>query len=1054
MSDLIPQLAQLIAQDNALLFVGAGLRQELGDESIVAQIADALAARIDYQKEDRSLEAVARDFQALNGRPALVRALVEEVEKLGVQPAPIHQLIADAVLPSTKVITTRFDRLLERALDQFAKPYVLIKRDEDLVAFDEGRVTLIKIMGDIQEPESLVITEDDVDRFIRRLPTVSDLIRAYLATKTLIFIGYDLNSRHFRRFLLQVTDDLGDFRRHSYAITNQPVGPADQRYWAEQKVEIQQRDPLAFLEELAAAVKEASRREQPPQAEENLLAGLANLPLPDHPYKALESFQASDAAIFAGREQESQRLANRILARRLTVLYGESGSGKTSLLQAGAGPKLAGQRALLAVAVPAPGQSLNQALEAALLAAGQAAGLEPAADRSSLAPTLREWQRQVGGPVVLAADQFEQVFVAYDSAELAAVVETLRALKEERSLDLRLVLVLREDFLGRLQTLESVLPDLLDVRFRLERLGREAARAAIVEPAKLFHVEWQPELVERLLDELDEGQGRGVAPPVLQVVCARLYDEALAWSGQQVHHERLVIPESLYEQLGGAGTILGDYLDQAVSGLEAAQQPVARALLGALVSSGGTRQRLALADLARAAEVEPAAARPILDSLARRRLVRLIEPAGEGPLQVELVHDMLVPRIARWLGEEFWNAQKVREILRLALPEWQKRGRLPAADDLRLAAAQHGRVHFSPAESELLYAAAVAYGEDAALWAADLEVGWRQPILLRLLDAQAAEPEARSRAAAELAQSGGEAAAQPLARLALSDPEPAVRQAAAQAIAGLAQRGDSAAAPAVQQLTQDGSEAGLAALTLVRDAAPASQDLLPAELRSSVRRRVWRLRWRRHWPEILATTVQGVQGGFIGLGLGLGLVLGLAPVRGNTNMGLILALLVIGFIVAGVMGGLATGAGSLAGAALQALQDQERIWRTWAVKVAASTLAFSPVWIVLRLGAPSAEAARPGLLATLAAVLLAGLLTAGVAALPLKAAWPVRLLLAIGGGVIAFFLAGLLGLYGRSLSQDVVSVLMLGAGSGLGFFAGLNPRFWRRAALATLDDLS
>ncbi len=56
--------------------------------SLVQQIADALAVRLDYTKPDRSLAAVARDFQALQGRNALITALREEVAKAKASPAP------------------------------------------------------------------------------------------------------------------------------------------------------------------------------------------------------------------------------------------------------------------------------------------------------------------------------------------------------------------------------------------------------------------------------------------------------------------------------------------------------------------------------------------------------------------------------------------------------------------------------------------------------------------------------------------------------------------------------------------------------------------------------------------------------------------------------------------------------------------------------------------------------------------------------------------------------------------------------------------------------
>ena len=348
MTDIIAQLAELIAKDNALLLVGSDLGRSENRTSLVQQIADALAVRLDYTKPDRSLAAVARDFQALQGRNALISALREEVNRSQGQPGPIHQLIADAVLPTTKVITTRFDSILEQAFDQFRKPYVMIVRDTDVSFFDESKLTLIKIQGDIDQPDSLVITQDDVEDFINNLPTLSDVVRAFFATKTLVFLGYDLESDQFKRLFRQVTRNLSVYRRTAYAIQDRDLDPADRRYWEGQGVDIRTQDPVRFLEELAATVKD--RVQRPAHTDPNPLQKLTQQALPPHPYKGLESFTVQDAPIFVGRDLEVRRFTNRVLANRLTILYGESGSGKSSLLQAGLAPALLDHHALLAVA--------------------------------------------------------------------------------------------------------------------------------------------------------------------------------------------------------------------------------------------------------------------------------------------------------------------------------------------------------------------------------------------------------------------------------------------------------------------------------------------------------------------------------------------------------------------------------------------------------------------------------------------------------------------------------------------------------------------------------
>src|SRR5262249_17944568 len=64
--------------------------------------------------------------------------------------------------------------------------------------------------------------------------------------------------------------------------------------------------------------------------------------VPESPYKGLASFEDSelDALLFFGREREIAAVAANVLASRLTVLYGPSGVGKSSLLYAGVARRL------------------------------------------------------------------------------------------------------------------------------------------------------------------------------------------------------------------------------------------------------------------------------------------------------------------------------------------------------------------------------------------------------------------------------------------------------------------------------------------------------------------------------------------------------------------------------------------------------------------------------------------------------------------------------------------------------------------------------------------
>ena len=616
MLNLIQHLAQLLLQDNAILFVGANLRATRAEETLLQRVTDALAAQVDYKRPDRTLAAVARDVEALQGRPALLLALQEVVKQLDNTPSALHSLIAEAMLSTTKVITTRFDHGLERALDQYNKRYVTIVRDTDIANYDETLITLIKMQGDINQPDSLVLTDDDINDFIDKLSSVNDVIRGLFATKTLIFLGYDLPNPQFKRLFQQVTHKLTLYRRAAYAIVDQPLDEVEVRYWRNRNVEMQQWEPTTFLQTLSAAIKELTPNL--PRVRPNPLAALVRPPLPAQPYKGLISYTSGDALIFAGRREASQRLAQRILAHRLVVVDGASGTGKTSLIQAGAGPVLAKERVLLITCAPAPGQSLEKLLYQALVTACQQADLPlPGAE---LTPGIRAWQQAHDAPVVLVIDQFEQFFLLYNKEEQQAAIDFLAGLVANHDLNLRLVLVIRDDFFSQLQTLEEDIPNLMAVRFHLERLGRDAAQAAIEEPAQAFAITWEPGLVQRLLDDLYDEKNGGVAAPQLQIVCDRLA-QILVNPGEKAD-EPAVITLQRFNELGGTAGILRGYLSNTVADFTPSEQPAIRQLLGALVSSRGVKQRLTLADIARTANLPLETAAPLLNALTQHRLLQ------------------------------------------------------------------------------------------------------------------------------------------------------------------------------------------------------------------------------------------------------------------------------------------------------------------------------------------------------------------------------------------------------------------------------------------------
>jgi hypothetical protein len=249
---------------------------------------------------------------------------------------------------------------------------------------------------------------------------------------------------------------------------------------------------------------------------------------PLSPYKGLAAFDDSDldALLFFGRTGETEVVAANVLASRLTVLYGPSGVGKSSLLRAGVVRALReeGGSSPPAVVVYASwsGDPLAGLEEATRAAVAETLGRQPADAPGGLTDRLAAWSAELGTELCLLLDQLEELFLYHPGSEGAGgFVDLLPELVTRPGLRVNVLLGIRDDALAQLDVLKGRIPGLFANSLRLDHLDREAARAAILGPIERYNaltiagaaVAIDPQLVETMLDEVAQGRidlgGRG-----------------------------------------------------------------------------------------------------------------------------------------------------------------------------------------------------------------------------------------------------------------------------------------------------------------------------------------------------------------------------------------------------------------------------------------------------------------------------------------------------------------------------------------------------------------
>jgi Flp pilus assembly CpaF family ATPase len=225
---------------------------------------------------------------------------------------------------------------------------------------------------------------------------------------------------------------------------------------------------------------------------------------PSSPFKGLASFGEGeyDRRFFFGREREAEIVAANLMAARLTVLYGPSGVGKSSLLRAGVAQRL---RSLVPAGATEEGGAhvaiVDSWRDDPILAVAAAVG---GPMDVPLVDALAERAIASGGELYLILDQMEE-YVLYHGRDGGPLAGALEDVLRRSDLPVHVLLGVRDDSLADLDALKRRLPGLFGNLLRLDHLTRAAARTAIEGPLRAYSelggpaVSAEDELVRRAI---------------------------------------------------------------------------------------------------------------------------------------------------------------------------------------------------------------------------------------------------------------------------------------------------------------------------------------------------------------------------------------------------------------------------------------------------------------------------------------------------------------------------------------------------------------------------
>ncbi|WP_182900843.1 caspase, EACC1-associated type [Microbispora sp. H10830] len=409
----------------------------------------------------------------------------------------------------------------------------------------------------------------------------------------------------------------------------------------------------------------------------------------ESPYRGLAVFGPQDEDVFFGREELTRTLVRRVEARRRRggplLVTGPSGSGKSSVLQAGVIPALRRASGDLCCSIFTPGADPLRELSRRVTALTDG---DPDDFRTKLEADPFALRRALQGcpsPPLILADQFEELFtICGDETQRRIFVEALtdacRPGDRREEPPATVVIGIRADFFGYC----AAYPELLEALKHPEIVGpmtKAQLREVIERPAERYGLVLEEGLADLLLEDLraDDVSGPGLAG-VLPLLSHALLSTWQRRSGR-------LLTMAAYRASGGISRSLSLSADETLSRLGPDAQTVAHQLLLRLVHlddrTDDTRQRVALRNLL--ASQEPVA-RDVLGAFVHARLVTVSEDSAE------LTHETLIhawPRLRSWIDADRASLL-VRQHLVADAEAWDEHGRDPAYlyPDSRLAAAQ------------------------------------------------------------------------------------------------------------------------------------------------------------------------------------------------------------------------------------------------------------------------------------------------------------------------------------------------------------------------------
>jgi hypothetical protein len=413
-----------------------------------------------------------------------------------------------------------------------------------------------------------------------------------------------------------------------------------------------------------------------------------------YPFKFLDAYNEDDTGIFFGRDEEISALYDMVFQSDILLVYGASGTGKTSLIQCGLASRFQSHD-WLAINIRR-GNNLNESLDKALKETGgedtvvsgvgsdwknvfmqkieNAESIKDLSEEESQRLWISVRQEEMFlikqlsplellfktiylryfKPIYLIFDQFEELFIIGTKDEQDEFISRVQEILKIHQ-PIKMIFSIREEYLGYLDSFEKAIPQLLRKKLRIEPMNYDKVSQVIWGATHFENTNVklkageEEKIIEGIFDKLKGGQkSLTIELPYLQVFLDKLYMNKTKDDERQAEAE-LTLDE--LKKLGDIGDVLREFLEEQVKCVnqnlvinypDATEENIWK-ILSPFVTLEGTKEPMSKKNLKdRLPAIDNGLIDKIIESFVNRRILRKSEMED----MYEIAHDSLAWRIA------------------------------------------------------------------------------------------------------------------------------------------------------------------------------------------------------------------------------------------------------------------------------------------------------------------------------------------------------------------------------------------------------------------------